>query len=101
MLGTHRSVQRAERHSTRLAVRGQQAIEWIAGPGHWQCFFDERYERNFVQGEAGIPRDRLRELGLPNLEPFDLRQELDLEQRDGRHTPRPISVEPRKISDAC
>ena len=78
MLFEYPAIHRTERYAPRFAVRREQPIERVSGPREWQCLLDERHERDFGQYETWVTGDCVGELGLPDLETADLREELHL-----------------------
>lgn len=94
-----RGVDGAERGAARGAVRGQQAIEGVAGPGQSERVTDKGEERRLVHNQPRIAADRLHELGAPDPQPSNLGEELDLEERDRRDAPRPVPVEPGMVRE--
>ncbi len=96
MMASDTPVNRAQRNTPCEAVGNEEAVEGIARPCEPQTRPDERHQRNIIHAESGIVHDRVGELGIPDGESPDLRQELDLQERNRGHTPGPVPIEPRE-----
>lgn len=81
MMRKQRPVYRAQRYPTKRAVRSQQPVEWIARPAQRERPLDKQKEGWLIHHEAGIERQCTEQRLRVHLDPANLRQILQLEER--------------------
>ena len=97
MVYPNRFIGRAKRNPTDGAMGGKQPVKGIARPRYAKRVAHQRQQWNFIDCEPPVNQKGIREIGVSNIEPPDFSQVLDLEKRDRRNPPRPVSFEPAKL----
>jgi hypothetical protein len=92
--GPYRLIGRAERNAPACAMGSDESIERVSRPGELHGSPDQWDERDLVDDEPGVFRERVGKLRILELDPSDLRQKLDFQQGDRGDSPMAVFLDP-------